>query len=125
MQAREALPSLIEMIREAYPFSDSVALASGKHFDQSQNVRWRGFVCMALGRLGGDDARKALEKFAADPKQPRDIRYGAVVGLGFIGSPDSLPVLERVADGDIIWLVRDEARRVARRIQLTRLEAPR
>lgn len=125
MQACAALPAMIEMIRESYTFSDSVALASGKHFDQSQNVRWRGFVCMALGRMGGDDARKALEQFAADPKQPRDIRYGAVVGLGFIGSPASLPTLDSVATGDIIWLVRDEARQVARNIQLTKLEARR
>lgn len=123
LHAQEALPAMLEMVREGYTFSDSVALASGKHFDQSQNVRWRGFLCLALGRMGGNDARKALEEFAADPKQPRDIRYGAVVGLGFIGSPDSLPVLERVAAEDIIWLVREEARQIARNIQLTELEA--
>lgn len=122
---QDALPAMIGMIRERYTFSDSVALASGKHFDQSQTVRWRGFVCMALGRLGGDDARQALEEFAADQRQPRDIRYGAVVGLGFIGSPDSLPVLKRVAGGDIIWLVRDEARQVTQNIQLKKLEARR
>ena len=122
LHAREAFPALVDLVRQGYAFSDSVALASGKHFDQSQNVRWRGFLCMALGRLGGDDARKALEEFAADPNQPRDIRYGAVVGLGFIASPDSLPVLQRIAAADIIWLVRDEARRVARNIQLTKPE---
>lgn len=125
LHAHEALPAMVEMIREGYTFSDSVALASGKHFDQSQNVRWRGFLCLALGRMGGDEARKTLGELAGDAKQPRDIRYGAVVGLGFIGSPDSLPVLERVAGEDIIWLVRDEARQVARNIQLTRLEARR
>ena len=122
LHAREALPAMVEMIREGYTFSDSVALASGKHFDQSQTVRWRGFICMALGRMGGNDARKALEEFAADPKQPRDIRYSAVVGLGFIGSSDSLPLLQRVAEQDIIWLVRDEARQVARNVQLTKSE---
>jgi HEAT repeat protein len=125
MEAREALAPLIEMIREDYPFSDSVAMASGKHFDQSQNVRWRGFLCLALGRMGGDDARKALEEFAANPQEPRDIRFCAVAGLGFIGSPDSLPVLEQVASDDIIWLVRDAARQIARNIQLTQLEARR
>ncbi len=81
LQAKEALPEMLKMIREGYPFSDAVALASGKHFDQSQTVRWRGFLCMALGRLGGDEARVALEEFAADAKEPRDIRYSAVVGL--------------------------------------------
>ena len=50
---------------------------------------------------------------------------GAVVGLGFIGSPASLPVLKRVASDDIIWLVRDEARQVSVNIQLTKLEAGR
>ena len=122
LQARAAMPAMVGMIREGYAFSDSVALASGKHFDQSQTVRWRGFVCIALGRMGGDGARQALEGFASDPKQPRDIRYSAVIGLGFIGSPNSLLVLERVATDDIIWLVRDEARQVARNIQLTKLE---
>lgn len=123
LHASETLPAMVATIREGYTFSDSVALASGKHFDQSQNVRWRGFLCLALGRMGGDEARKALEEFAADPKQSRDIRYSAVVGLGFVGSPDSLPVIERIATGDIIWLVRDEARQVARNIQLMKLEA--
>jgi HEAT repeat protein len=122
LHAHEATPAMMAMIREGYAFSDSVALASGKHFDQSQNVRWRGFICMALGRMGGDEARNALEEFAADSKMPRDIRYSAVVGLGFIGSPNSVPILERVATQDIIWLVRDEARQVARNIQLTKLE---
>ena len=125
LHASEALPAMVKTIREGYAFSDSVALASGKHFDQSQNVRWRGFLCLALGHMGGSAARKALEEFAADPKQPRDIRYSAVVGLGFAGSPDSLLVLERVASDDIIWMVRDEARQVARNIQLTKLEARR
>ena len=123
LRAHEAMPPMVAMIREGYAFSDSVALASGKHFDQSQSVRWRGFVCMALGRMGGDNARQALEELAADPKQPRDIRYGSVIGLGFIRSPQSLPALERVATDDIIWLVRDEARQVTRNIQLTKLEA--
>lgn len=125
LHAREAVPEMLELIREGYRFSDSVALASGKHFDQSQNVRWRGFICLALGRLGGDEARKALEEFAMDPQQPRDIRYSAVAGLGFIGSLDSLPALDRVAGEDIIWLVRDQAQQVARDIQLTKLEAQR
>ena len=117
MQAREATPELLALVREGYAFSDSTALASGKHFDQSQNVRWRGFVCMALGRMGGAEARQALEQFAADATQPRDIRYSAVVGLRFIGSPESIPALERAARGDLIWLVRDEARQTAESIQ--------
>ena len=125
LRANEALPEMLKIIREGYAFSDSVALASGKHFDQSQTVRWRGFLCMALGRMGGDEARLALEQFAADPKQPRDIRYSAVVGLGFIASPRSLPVLRQVAAKDIIWMVRDEARRLAEDIEVLNKEAQR
>lgn len=125
MQAREATPDLVAMVREGYGFSDSTALASGKHFDQSQNVRWRGFLCLALGRMGGDGARQALEQFATDARQPRDIRYSAVVGLGFVGSTNSLPTLTRVATDDIVWLVRDEARQAAERIQITQSETTR
>ena len=125
MQAREATPELVAMVREGYAFSDSTALASGKHFDQSQNVRWRGFLCLALGRMGNDEARTALEQFATDARQPRDIRYSAVVGLGFIGSTKSVPSLTRVVTDDIVWLVRDEARQAAERIQLMQSEATR
>lgn len=125
LQATDTLPELLAIIREGYAFSDSVALASGKHFDQSQTVRWRGFLCMAVGRMGGEDARMALEQFAGDPKQPRDIRYGSVVGLGFISSPTSLPVLRSVATNDIIWMVRDEARRAAEDITTLNQEARR
>jgi HEAT repeat protein len=110
LQARETVPKLVEIIREGYPFSDATALASGKHFDQSQTVRWRGFFCLALGRMGGHEARLALEQIAVDPQAYRDLRYGAVVGLGFIGSPKSLLVLQEVARQDIIWMVRDAAR---------------
>ncbi|MBI2927038.1 MAG: hypothetical protein HYY24_15190, partial [Verrucomicrobia bacterium] len=41
-----------------------------------------------------------------------------VVGLGFIASPKSLPVLHQVARDDVIWMARDEAQRVARSIEL-------
>lgn len=118
LRATEALPAILEIIREGYPFSDSVALASGKHFDQSQTVRWRGFLCMALGKMGGDEARQALETFATDAKATRDIRYGAVVGLGFIGSPKSLPALKKVAQEDVIWMVRDTAKQILAEIEL-------
>jgi HEAT repeat protein len=114
---------LIDIIREGYSFSDATALASGKHFEHSQTVRWRGFLCMALGRMGGEEARRALEEFASDAAQPRDVRYSAVVGLAFIRSPESLPVLRLVAAEDIIWMVRDEARRAIEDIEILSREA--
>jgi HEAT repeat protein len=118
MHAKEALPALTRMIEDGYPFSDSTALASGKHFEHSQTVRWRGFLCMALGRMGGDEARVALERYASTATQPRDIRYSSVVGLRFIGSPKSLAALGQVAANDVIWMVRDEASRAAETIRL-------
>jgi HEAT repeat protein len=118
LEAFEALPIMVEIVREGYAFSDAATQVSGKHFDRSQNVRWRGFVCMAIGRLGGDDARQALETFASGTDEFRDIRYGAVVGLGFIASPDSLPVLNRVAEQDPVWMVRDAAQRAIADIEL-------
>ena len=123
LHATEAVPEMVSILREGYAFSDSVALASGKHFEQSQTVRWRGFFSMALGRMGGEDARLALEQFATDAQQPRDIRYSSVVGLGFIASPQSLPALRKVATHDIIWMVQDEARRAAADIELLAKEA--
>ena len=123
LHAKEALPALTKIIEEGYAFSDSTTLASGKHFDQSQTVRWRGFLCMALGRMGGDEARLALERFAADAKQPRDIRYSSVVGMRFVGSPKSLPILARVAQEDLIWMVRNEARLTGEQIQILSAES--
>jgi HEAT repeat protein len=95
--AVEALPALDEVIEEGYPFKDPMALTSGKHFGDSQTVRWRGFLCLALGRMGGDEARGELEKLCANPDQYRDLRYCSVVGLGFIASPESRLLLRRVA----------------------------
>lgn len=110
LNAAEAIPEIVQIIRQGYEFSDAATLVSGKHFDQSQTVRWRGFLCMALGRLGGPQARQVLEELAADPDEFRDIRFGAVVGLSEIGSPESLAVLDQIAQQDLIWMIRDTAR---------------
>jgi HEAT repeat protein len=72
---------------------------------------------MALGRLGGEEARVALEPLAADPAAPRDVRFGAVTGLGFIGSQKSLPVLRNAAAADIAWTIRAAAADAAREIE--------
>jgi HEAT repeat protein len=119
LNAVEALPDMVELVREGYPFSDAATLVSGKHFDLSQSVRWRGFLCMALGRLGGEQARQVLESLATDADEFRDIRYGAVVGLGMIASPESLPALNRVAEQDLLWMIRDAARTAIQDIWIT------
>ena len=119
--AAEAVDPLLEVIHNGYAFSDSTALASAKHTvnilnvdgkpqRQSQTVRWLGYLCTALGHIGTDDARLALESLATDPDAPRDVRYGSVIGLGHIGSTESLPALQKTAEEDIIWMIRDVAR---------------
>jgi HEAT repeat protein len=118
LHAIEALPAITAIIDEGYPFADATTAVSGKHFGDSQSVRWRGFLCMALGRMGGERARVFLEGRATDPGEYRDIRIGAVVGLGFIGSDASVPALRRVADEDIVWRTRVEAERVLHEMEL-------
>lgn len=102
LKAEEAAEAILKVVRTPYFFPDPTSQASGKHFDRSKFVRWRGYLCIALGKLGGEQARLGLEQLAADPDSYRDIRYGSAVGLRFLCSPKSLPVLEQVAEEDII-----------------------
>lgn len=129
LQAQEAVEPIVSIVRDGYPFSDSTAAASGKHTSsfvqvdgkrqrQSQTVRWLGYLCVALGDIGGDRSRRALESFALDSASPRDVRYGSVVALSRLGSPAALPALRRVARDDIIWLIRDTAERAIADIEL-------
>lgn len=120
LHAEEAIDPVLAVIRESYPFVDAVEPASGKHFRHSWPVRWRGFLCMALGRLGSEKARLALEELATNADNFRDIRYGAVVGLQFLGSPDSIPALQQVAKDDIIWMIRTCAQEAIDEIKLRR-----
>ncbi len=116
--AVEAVPALLDQVEQGYPFEDPVTPVSGKHFGDSQTVRWKGFLCMALGRVGGEESRLALERLARDPAQYRDIRFGAVVGLGFLAAPESLPTLRAVAEGDLVDRIRQEAAAAIHRIEL-------
>ena len=127
--AAEAVGPLLEVIREGYAFSDSTAPASAKHTvnilnvdgkpqRQGQTVRWLGYLCTALGHIGTDDARRALESLANDPDAPRDVRYGSVIGLGHVGSMESLPALRKAVEQDIIWMIRDAASQTIREIEI-------
>ena len=131
LRATEAIGPMLDVVKEGYPFSDSTALTSGKHTAsfrkidgkrqrQSQTIRWRGYVCMALGKIGTDEVRQELEKLATDPTASRDVRFGSVVGLRCIGSPDSLHALRHVAKHDIIWMIRDAAERAIADVELMR-----
>jgi len=50
-------------------------------------------VCIALGKLGREPARRELETLASGLGSYRDTRYGCVVGLQFLRSTESLGVL--------------------------------
>jgi len=74
LRAPEAVGPILDVINEGYPFSDSTAMASGKHtaafrfvdgkkVRQSQTVRWRGYLAMALGRLGGTRRGRPLRNW--------------------------------------------------------------
>ena len=118
LQAQEAVEPILRVVSMPYPFPDPTSQVSGKHFDRSKFVRWRGYVCIALGKLGGEPARLGLEKLATADKSYRDIRYGCTVGLRFLRSGESLPVLERIAENDIIREVRNEAIRAIEDIRI-------
>ena len=118
LEAPEGVGPILKVVRTPYDFPDATTQASGKHFARSKFVRWRGYLCIALGKLGGEEARRGLEQLAADATAYRDIRYGSVVGLRFLGSPESVPLLEQVADKDIIREIRMEAQAAVREIQL-------
>jgi HEAT repeat protein len=118
LHAEPAVPAILQAIRTPYGFVDATTAASGKHFKQSQTVRWRGYLCMALGRLGGEQARLALEQIATEPTSFRDLRYGSTVGLQFLASPKSLPALRRIAKDDIIWSIRQTASEAIADIEL-------
>jgi HEAT repeat protein len=129
LRATEAVGPIVEVVKEGYAFPDCTSPVSAKHTSafvkvdgkrrrQSQTVRWLGYLCNALGHIGNKEARQALERLAADPKSPRDVRYGSVIGLGHIASMESVPVLETVAEKDIIWMIRDIARRTVMDIKI-------
>ncbi len=118
LKAPEAVEPVLRVASESYPFPDPTNLVSGKHFGLSKVVRWRGYVCIALGKLGGEEARLGLEKLAANEDSYRDVRYGSTVGLRFLASPKSLPVLQQIAEKDIIREIRNEASQAIDDIQI-------
>ena len=107
-----------QVVAEGYRAEFYVLFPQCLASDDCNAVRWRGYLCMALGRIGAPEARRALDTLAVDPGAPRDVRYGSVVGLGFIGSPESLPALRKVADGDIIWMIRWTAKQALADMEL-------
>ncbi len=120
LKAQAAVEPIVQILNTPYPFPDPTSQVSGKHFDRSKFVRWRGYICIALGKLGGEQARLALEELATADDSYRDIRYGSTVGLRFLCSAQSLPVLETIAENDIIWEIRHEATQAIQDIEIQR-----
>ncbi|MEW6358552.1 MAG: HEAT repeat domain-containing protein [Planctomycetota bacterium] len=120
LKAQEAMPMMLEQIREGYPFGDHKHMTTGLWVHGKH--RWKGFLALAVGRLGTEEARKALEELAVDPKSYRDVRLGSVIGLRFIGSPASIPVLERVAKEDIVCFIRESAQDAIEDVRLAQRE---
>jgi HEAT repeat protein len=119
LRAPRSVPDLDHLLRQGYPFPDAATQASGKHgAEVSATVRWKGYLAMALGWEGSPAARQALEALVIDPEAPRDIRFGAAVGLRRIADPLSRPALERAVQGELVWWIAVEGERALGAIAL-------
>ncbi len=119
LRATQAVEPIAKILREGYPFADPVAQDSGKHGPKtSRFVRWKAYLAMALGHIGDDAARKTLEALVVDPAAPRDIRFGATVGLGVIASEKSRDALTKAANGDLVRWIRESAQRALHEIEI-------
>ncbi len=117
--APRAVGPITAILREGYPFSDVTSPVSGKHSPAyGRRVRWKGYLAMALGRIGSDAAREALEQLVVDSSVPRDIRFGAAVGLGMIGSEKSLDALTEAKRNDLVRWIRETAGQSLREIAI-------
>lgn len=119
LRSPEAVAAMVEILKEGYPFPDAATQASGKHGPEvSGTVRWKGYLAMALGWDGSETARQALEALAGDPQAPRDVRFGAAVGLRRIADPRSRPALERARRAEVVWWISEEVERAQEEIAL-------
>ncbi len=83
-------------------------------------------MAIALGRLGRQlDARRleVLEHLASLTKD-RNLRtkLGAIEGLGELGSPLAIPILETIVEGELLWSFKKRARRALRKIRAAQAE---
>ena len=133
--ADEAIELLTDREAGRDPLDDddeALAVLGGNHAGQNwfqaiarHNVHLRDAAFQRGDQLGqrahgGEEARRALEQLAADARQPRDIRYSSVVGLGFIASPKSLPALQQAAAQPLELLAQAARAAPAARMRRTR-----
>ena len=119
LQVPAAARTIVPLLHSGYPFPESATQASGKHGPRvSGSVRWKGYLAMALGWDRSDTARQALEALLVDAAVPRDIRFGAAVGLGRSADRRSKPALVRARQADVVWWIRAETGRALRTIAI-------
>ena len=119
LRAQQAAEPIGEILRAGYPFEDAAHQVSGKHGPKiSRFVRWKGYLAMSLGEIGGDRAREILEELVIDESLSRDVRMGAAVGLGTIADERSRDSLTRATEQDVVRWIRETARRSLREIEL-------
>ncbi|PCH76369.1 MAG: hypothetical protein COB96_07015 [Planctomycetota bacterium] len=73
------------------------------------NPDFAGYLCMALGRLGGDKALASMKKFYDTSSAQVDARRGLAFGLGLHGSKESAAMLARLLIDDRDYSVRRSA----------------
>ena len=83
-------------------------------------------AAVALGRLGRDaGARRldVLEHLAGLTRDPNvRTKLGAIEGMGALGSPLGIPILEKVYDREVLWSFKKRARRALRKIREAQAE---
>ena len=85
-----------------YPFREIWSIGKGRPDTQ---FRDKAYFLMALGAHARN--LKALEPYTDADRFFRDVRLGLAIGLGFRGTPDAIPLLDRLAR-DPIFLVHRE-----------------
>ena len=92
-------PELLAEITKPYQFREIFSIGKGR-FDL--NFRDKAYLLMALAAHTSDLA--ALNQFTDYTRYYRDIRIGLAIGLGFRGTPDAYPLLQKLAQ-DPIYVV--------------------
>lgn len=110
---------LREEASQAYAFGEIWSIGKGRSDTQ---FRDKAYFLMALGAQGRDLA--ALEPFADYTRFYRDVRLGLAIGLGFRGTTDGYPLLEKLAR-DPIFSVHRQCANAAAQIEGMQLFAGR
>lgn len=92
-----------------------LVFAADKELTESGDFRVRVQAALRLGRQGGGAARADLERGLSDSHPA--VRVACAVGLGNIGDPASVPVLERAMGGESFASVKTAMKEAIEKIQ--------